>query len=421
MKTKNKIISIFMCLCLAVLPGCSQDGGKDPAVIPANTPAANTSSAENRPATVTTEGNAADTSSGSDITVTTEEEKAPVDDRFAYCDMLREEYDRYGRMYLIYQNDAVQVINDKIIFYENNSIQVYDIAKKQMNKKINFGNSSVFFVDIDDGYFYNGVSNSTSDDSYYFSIYKYDINGNVLSQIDNIERKINDLMHFEYGYAKTLADGTVFSESSDGKIYMYLPDGKTKKELPAIKIDVGHGLTEDFTNYREYYYDVVGKYDNKLYVILKREFNMYYDCYRINTDTMTYEKMDIDIDITEMSSITGRYIFLRSSSGNKIFDMEKGGIVDNITLGGIINDQLCKLCGIGDIDYQYGKLFRYRFPSDGSSETETLREITIECENGATITPVNEEYYLYKDKYGYFLRTYEGGEDGEIAIMMFEN
>lgn len=58
MRVKTKIISIFMCLCMALLSGCSQYYGGEPAVTPSNTLAA-----ENMGAPVITEGNAANTSS----------------------------------------------------------------------------------------------------------------------------------------------------------------------------------------------------------------------------------------------------------------------------------------------------------------------------------------------------------------------
>lgn len=71
------------------------------------------------------------------------------------------------------------------------------------------------------------------------------------------------------------------------------------------------------------------------------------------------------------------------------------------------------------------KLTRYRYPSDGSEvEVEIIfesEELSFKHMDSTWIFAVDEEYYLFVDKYGAFLRTYEGGEDGEITVMLFKN
>lgn len=448
MKTKNKIISIFMCLCLALLSGCSQDSGGQPDAGTAgtvNTPSAgNTNKEESGLDAVTTEGGAAD--ANSDEAVTTEAENQPADERFAYYDLLSEEYDKSGKLYRIgpgvvgdYGNDAL-VINGKAIIIDENfdwsnannniKVKIYDcetksdIADFQFDNFADYTSESLFYADVDGGYIYR-----TPQKFYSGTFYKYDIGGNLISQAETAEGEVLDLL---------FTDGTFITHSgrSDEKYYLYSEDWKTKTELPDLQYDAGHGIMEKITEY-----DVAAKYKNKIYVYAVRASMGHEGYYCLNTDTGTWEHVESElqdtpyIEPTDFNSYylnystVGRYFLFegystRSRSPGGIYDMETDTIIANTPMrsyfvqnykGGkstlYIND--------------YGQLRRSRYPSDGSEEkVETI----LESEELAYVSfshefkyAVNEEYYLFIDKYGAFLCTYEGGEDGEITVMMFEN
>lgn len=435
MKIKNKIISIFMCLCLAVLPGCSQDGGGEPVTTPAATPA-NTSAAEN-----TDNGESSSTTaSGSeavseDAAATAPEETEPEDNTpennlYAYRDLLNEEYEKCGQLYVV---SNPLILKDKIIFSENNNnvttLQVYDITKKQLSKnfdiKFEIDSKYIYFADIDDGYFY--VFDGYWENDYWGysvlsfcgNITKYDTNGNILNKVE---------LKDEHCYLSDLKfDGTLFTYSNSDSCYtnyMYSSDWKTKVELPSIQVDVGHGLTENVTTY------TTGiMYNNKLLVRLFKDvpYDSSYEnpFYYINTDTMTYEKYEkYENSFNYTVNLIGKYEYavFKENGTNvaTIYDREKDDVLDGVRLPVIVNSDLSKLYGVGEYSYIGGELYRFRYPSDGSDGME-IRKLGIKKDKNAQIYAVNGEYYLYEDQYGYFLRTYEGGEDGEITLMLFEN
>lgn len=453
MKTKNKIISIFMCICLALLSGCSQDSGGEPVTTPAATTAATpaattdatpaattaatpakTSAAENADNeesgsdAVTTEDNVAETSS--EETTVTEAENQPDDEPFSYYDLLSEEYDKSGKVYSLFYFDynttgySTNYINGKVIIVngENGKIKTYnyetksDIADFQFdNFDLSYGDYEYFFyADVDDGYIYRESLYYNGGDEYII-FYKYDISGNLISKLD-MERK-------EY-LSFLCADGTFITHlgnSDDGKYYLYSEDWKTKTELPALQYDAGHGIMETIKNY-----NVVAKYKNKIYVYASSLYGEHAGYYCLNTDTDTCEYIESklqDIRYKAPNSfwdyyfykIVGRY-FLNTGM---VYDMETDTVIANPSY----------FSYNGEKSFLYlnfdGKLYRYRYSSDGSKmEQEVILEgekNAYSSSEGQNAFAIDEECYLFVDKYGAFLRTYEGGEDGETTIMMFEN
>lgn len=430
MKTKNKIISIFMCLCLALLSGCSQDSGGEPntgAAGTVNTSAAGNTDKEQSSSTTASGSEAVSEAAAATAPEETEpEDNTPENNLYAYRDLLDEEYEKCGKFYGVSVHEQPLILKDKIIFCENNNnvttLQVYDITKKQLSKNFNIkfekDNFGIYFADVDDGFFYvyDGYGEQEFKvQVFYGNITKYDVNGNILGKIE---------LKDEYG-GNLQSDDTLFtySKSDSGHInYMYSSDWKTKTELPSIEIDVGHGLTENVTTY------TIGEYyNNKLFVVPYKDYpydSSYDSNYCINTDTMTYEKVEKS-NFTQMTNLTGKYYYVTFKENGEfvatIYDREKDETLDGVRLPLLTTNDLGRLYGIGEFEYDRKEgLYRYRYASDGSGERET-REIEIKKDKNAEIYVVNGEYYLYKDEYGYFLRTYEGGEDGEITIMMFEN
>lgn len=76
--------------------------------------------------------------------------------------------------------------------------------------------------------------------------------------------------------------------------------------------------------------------------------------------------------------------------------------------------------GVGyDLNLEYGVLTKCQYPGDGSEAvTETIidtedKELYTHYYTADTICSFDEQYYVYGDEYGIFLRKYGKGGDGE--------
>lgn len=423
MKTKNIIILFFMCICLALLSGCSQDSGGEPVTTPAVT-SANTSAAENADneesssTTANTESNAADTSS--EETEVTEAENQPADELFAYYDLLSAEYEKCGKLYTLTNNVTVTGTG-KIIGNDYSHLSVYDVEKNAITAEMNalHNYNDVYYMDDDNGYFYLFEYRNWDDCTWS----KYDNSGNLIAQIK----------YDSYG-AQIMPDGTLFHRSADSyNCNMYSPDWQTKTELPILQAEVEHGLKKDIKDYF-----IVASYGNKVYAYsLDKEATGYY-C--LNTDTMTWSAVESELNETfpsydqvdgnyfSSNEIIGRYLFVKQRYTDtkkvvgKIYDMETDTVIATISDYGFSYSGRNYSLGL-----RSGVLTKCQYPGDGSEE---VTEIILDTEDKQlqtyyygkdTICPFDEQYYVYGDEYGIFLREYGKGGDGEITIMMFEN
>lgn len=424
MNTKNKIISIFMCLCIAMLSGCSQDSGGETVITPAATPA-NTSAAENAgngessSDAVTTEDNAADTSS--DEAVTTEAENRPSDELFAYYDLLSAEYKKCGKLYTLTDTRVTVTGTGKIIGNDYSHLSVYDVEKKAITAGMNtnYDMNIVYYMDDDNGYFYTfGRPRNVYTHS------KYDSSGNLIAQIETDS----------YIGRKIMPDGTLFSRSDGAYNYnMYSSDWQTKTELPILQAEVEHGLKKDI-----YDYVIVASYGNKVYAYSFDNETTGYYC--LNTDTMTWSAVESELNETfpsyeydgcgyiSWNEIIGRYLFVQQRETDakkvvgKIYDMETDTVIATIS------DPYFGYGGRNySLDLKFGVLTQTQYPGDGS---EAIIETILDTEDKQlqtyyggtdTICPLDEQYYVYVDKYGIFLREYGKDSDGEITVMLFEN
>lgn len=445
MKNKNKIISILMCLSLALVPGCSQDNGGEPAATPADAFAAGnadsivttTTAAEENPAGAVSDETAAEV---------TEAAETASGELFAYYDLLKEEYEKCGKLrdlvYMFnYSNDSnsywITQIKEKLYNFRMNSDGVilyeYDVEKKE-GKDIPFTLSDRlenyrFVYDDKNGYIYT-IKGS------------YDGSNNTLSKYDGSGKLLNQLEWDGYLYqdgkftVKLFSDGT-FLTQEEGKHNLYSSDWTTKTEIPPLQAEVGHGLKKDVDFYG---CNFVTKYNNKLYTyVLSGDAEGFY-C--LNTDTMTWEAVKSELsemnrdsgynwgysDTVDIYAI-GRYFLITTSYINqraetsKIYDMETDTVIATVSNLGIV-DYMGKDY---DLILDRGVLTKNKYPSDGS---EPVIETVIDTGDTSLKTnystmkdmliPINEQYYVFEDEYGIFLREYDKGEDGEITVVMFE-
>ncbi|MDE7280849.1 MAG: hypothetical protein K2N36_03805, partial [Ruminiclostridium sp.] len=147
--------------------------------------------------------------------------------------------------------------------------------------------------------------------------------------------------------------------------------------------------------------------------------------YCLDTDTMTWKTVESELNDIDFHSkgcdIIGRYMLLGSKALNetiKIYDMETDTMIAHILSPEFVYDGR---------DYQLelkeGKLTKIRFPNGGSIPImETVLDTGDKSlsEWYGTFVPVDEQYYVYRDEYGIFLREYGKGEDGEITIELFD-
>lgn len=356
---------------------------------------------------------------------------------FAYYDLLKEEYEKCGRLYYIdyapvdYRNYHIKRVNEKILnlneAIDGATLYEYDLEKKE-SKDITFTLSDPvgyyqFFYDDKNGYIY-ALGNST--------ISKYDNSGKLLNQLEW------DGYLYQDGKCtvKLFSDGT-FLTQEEGKHNLYSSDWTTKTEIPPLQAEVGHGLKKDVDFYG---CNFVTKYNNKLYTyVLSGDAEGFY-C--LNTDTMTWEAVKSELsemnrdsgynwgysDTVDIYAI-GRYFLITTSYINqraetsKIYDMETDTVIATVSNLGIV-DYMGKDY---DLILDRGVLTKNKYPSDGS---EPVIETVIDTGDTSLKTnystmkdmliPVNEQYYVFEDEYGIFLREYDKGEDGEITVVMFE-
>lgn len=463
MKTKNKIISIIMSLCLVLLSGCSQESGGE-TVTDAET-AAKTSAAENgnndSSADRNAEDDTAEESSEEEAeaeTTAEEAEELSADERFAYYDLLSEEYAKYGKLYQLnssgwtYIDSMTYIKNGKAIFStisastydaDDYNIRIYDCKAKSDIADFLFTTAhndydynrypANFYADVDGGYIY-----CLPNKGFGGTLYKYDTDGKLISQLDTAEEERMNLL---------FADGTFITYvgySEEEKCYLYSEDWKTKKEIPPVQIDVGHGITKDI-----YEYNILTKYKNKIYAYVSDSEGKGFYC--LNTDTGIWEYDESELQNIAYSvgyyeyyyeyynqlSTIGRYFLIGSAGvndengtrGTVIYDMETGKIIAVASDSYFSSDYAGEKAGLSfNFEGQViDSLYRYRYPSDGSeAEKETLmEEVTFEGEavpigayyDGPYAHPVDEECYLFRDKYGVFLRTFDGEE---TTVMLFE-
>lgn len=429
MKAKNKIISIAMCLCLALLSGCTQESEGAPGAVSANTSAAENTGTESSTSAVSSESAPSDTSTAESESAETtpaadtgaapgettaaetsaaESESLSEDERFAYLDLLNAEFEKYGMLCPYGYSYATQnhflCINNKIIFsptYFNEDIMIYDAEKKEITGTAHGSAMGDFYVN-----YWLGYTFSYDEWSGNVTVSKYDSEGNLLNQLK------------EKGIERILPDGTLFG-MADNIYYMYSPDWQTKTELPALKTEAEHGLKDTVTNYH-----IAAKYKNKLYVYTFFEEAAGFFC--LDTDTMTWSPVESELnDANVLASgfpynVVGRYLLIKKeNSGTKVYDMETDTVTANIPSSKFEYDGRDYV-----LELKEGKLTKYRFPGDGSA---TVIETVLDTgdkdlnENPYWLVPVDEQYYVCKDEYGIFLREYGKGSEGEITVMLYEN
>ncbi len=359
----------------------------------------------------------------------------PENELLAYYKPLSEEYEKYKGKKVTSRYTFSNAYNDEfapmaeynnVLYFHNetnncNEIYSYNIDTKEYKKildlyNIEFPNapSNAFFgLDFLDGYFYVDcyVRNSEIQANEFNSLYKMDLEGNIVQSVSF------DKALFAYVYSDgsiIYAENNSAAENADASGYVYSvisPDFKTTTEIKAPEIEAEHGIMEKIA---------IGT--------LRADSDGNLFCSVLSGREAFYMKKGTDewVDLGEFYSIqnlAGKYCIV---DGKTIIDMENGGEVvaeSSIDWYDYHGFSATKnyFCGDGNMILHDGAWYKVQIPSDGSNiDFSQYEPMGKESRSENNIIPVNDTYYLYHDDYGYFLHTYEKGEEEEETIVLFE-
>lgn len=434
MKTNNNVKTLSCVFCMALLlSACSNNADSS----------ATTAGTTVQAPPVTTGGQKTEITEKEDITeeiaATTEEDTSPNESLFDYYDLLDAEYKKYG----ITSTIQAPAIGELALFDLNENVVYMDLYgtnrmcflfDSQETKEVDAGGHGSFFGNGMIYHWSDGVLKMMQ----YDGEYPHEI-------IDGIDQKYTGVLFpddevwnniYEIYDLHSNPDGTVFLSCRLGSLFshdetvhlMVSSDGEKLTVLPKPTIEVDHGFTEEVE------YSIVACYNNKVFYFSDREGD--FGC--IDTDTLTLETKELkyneekvyvewkDEKSHENIKTVGRYLLTKYM----IYDMEEDKVV-------LFNKEFGrKDIGIGKYDpfsfsktyyggkynvYTYkGKWYFLRCPSDGSDMSFDNFE-SFENPTGLSNIPISDEYYIFVDSYGVFLRRYDGGSKDEATIFLKNN
>ena len=355
--------------------------------------------------------------SGTDGTAAETETETVNPELFAYYDLLNEEYEKYGYdsgFYALNSTIAVGLGNHKFDYsfsvinphlltgFDSENIYTYDTSTKEFK---------VLFHCDGGGYYYNnGFYYRREEKDNILHIEKMDMEGNVISTADisHTDANISDTskMYFNFitenGFIITYNFYDSFGTTVREDYRIISPDLQTITTLPQKAGE--HGILQDVTNPQ-----FIASYKNKIY----SSSGSYLD-----TDTMTWT--DVDEKLTGFRGHIGKYLILSEVDGTstRIYDMEKDEVIAKIATAS-------KTSNFGG-KYSYvlknNQWYQVQFPSDGSYlDFNNYEPLGTETASEYDYTILDDTYYLVKDDYGIFLRTYEKGEAEEETVLIFPN
>lgn len=364
----------------------------------------------------------------------TDEEEEEIDEAlFEYYDLLDEEYEK-NKQYIMQPLKGmydIMYVDGKIIlqkpaefdpdeFYDLYTIIVYDVKDKKIINQ--------FDIIGTDNYYYNGYIYNiavTYDDYMDFNddgkmkLFKYDLNGNLISTLDTgLDHSHEHIIDYII-----VSDEPKFLKISNGsfawteyRYYMCSENLQTKTELPTLQKEIEHGFKEDIEKY-----NFLAYYKNKLYVTPEFGDRVIY-C--LNTDTLTWSKVEAEMNGTSIESclsdnITsfGKYLLL----GRAVYDMENDEIIAITASTGFASSYSGARSYFGfeklnNLEHDFKGFYNVKYTSDSSAAVSEYI-----CDMFVYELLVDNEYYVYKDDYGYFLRTYGKGEDGEEIVYLYNS
>lgn len=213
---------------------------------------------------------------------------------------------------------------------------------------------------------------------------------------------------------------------TDNVLYYYSPE-TGEVTYPGLTIKDSHGLEQKVSA------DLVASYGNKLYFKVNGngEGDKLY-CFDLDSKQWGEEPVlsSTDSSIT-VTGVIGKYMFFSYNGYNlqqdKLYNMETDEVVGTFSypegyfpeyFGGDSHIYADHESGTSD---DIERFIKFKLPIDGSPVDEDTAVKLYSSDTRASIFPVNENYYLFIDNAGIFLRSYDKGPDGEEIVCVFDN
>lgn len=346
---------------------------------------------------------------------------------YEYYDLLSEEWTGLncchdlGSFKFYFDNNKIYFINtdpdDNPGTADGYKWYYYDINTKECTTLFGddeepFLPASYAFVRILSSWYYNNafyvVYNTTSydiNDSYeYISLIKMDDNGNVLNKVVFDKSTPMEVI--------SVFDGTIIIERHNAgdfdsmKYEIYSSDLKRTAVFDLPLKTLSHGLTTNayVTDFFEFDGNIYGDVDGILYKMDMRN------------------ALWINADISAKPSENfGKYCL--SSDNDCIFDVEtEEKIYEGYVPPNYHDNYFGNTYFGGNYNYELinGSWFKVQYPNRTEPDFDQYEPMGSESARyQENIVQLNDNYYIFKDRYGIFLRTYETGESQEDTILLF--
>lgn len=293
----------------------------------------------------------------------------------------------------------------------------YDINTKEYKAVFNvdepiFMADPNIFIHIYDSWYYNNAfyavyecsSYKVNNNYKYYCIIKMDDNGRILRKILFDENTPIDIVGVVDGLLVIEHHEKGNYESTVYDVYSTDLELLATFNRPLKLLD--HGLSEPV------YVSSFFGYEDNIYAVADHRFYM--------MDIENAKWTDVNI-LEKPSSGLGKYSI--APNDMCIIDVETG---EKIYEGYLTQDYSDSYFGntyFGgnhNIVLQNGAWYKVQYPNGKDIDFTQYEPMGLESARYQdNIVQLNEKYYIFKDKYGVFLRTYENGENQEETIIMF--
>lgn len=341
------------------------------------------------------------------------------DDKYAYYDLLDAEYQKYGRNLHF---DSSAVADGYVLIADNNGNNPYRLAVDAFKLPCLLIKEDGSYVDLRTldifkdyqgyigeglqyagGHLYKVFANGGND-----RFVKIDMDGKVVKDVDLGSYKSRRL---------DAVSGNGDAIISDGSKKYILKNGSDKlEEMPVLNLEGEHGLSIEASRIQYIYMS----YKSRVYVWAydpnNNESMHYFDF-----DDLSWHECEKLVDnynsLYQCYTTIGRYAFLEYDNDKKVYDMETNTVVDNIPYSA----SNLYFGGDSNIDMEHFKWREIKISSDGK-DTEIVKELAEEKLelNVSSVYCMSKTHYLYQDKYGLFVRSFEKGKDDEKTVVLFE-
>ncbi|MBQ8121691.1 MAG: hypothetical protein IJ170_00035 [Ruminococcus sp.] len=342
------------------------------------------------------------------------------DDKYAYYDLLDAEYQKYGRCLHF---DSSAVADGYTFIADNNGSNPFQNVEsfKKPCLLIKEDGSSVDLRKLDifkdyNGYIGEGLQYASG---YLYKVYtiidgndhfvKIDMNGKVVKDVD--------LGSYKSRRIEAVSGNGDAIISDSGKKYILKNDSDKLVEMPPLNLEGEHGISIEASRI-EFIYMF---YKSRVYVWAydpnNNESMHYFDF-----DDLSWHECEKLVDkynsLYQCRTTIGRYAFLDYDNDYKVYDMETNTVTDKIpyAAGSLY------FGGDSNIDMENFKWREIKLSLDGKDK-EVVKELAEEKLElyVSSVYYMSKTHYLYQDKYGLFVRSFEKGKDDEKAVLLFEN